>query len=189
MIKFAVYTDNEWLYPDSELGAKTKAELYAARNGDVCFQVLTDYELEQGENIEYELNANDETVDLGGREIPAVLFNATEKSLKDLGDKVDSKDREKAEEQIKELKEALEKDDIEDIKSKTEKLNETAMAFATKGDLVGGETTIFSKPSFSCTYSSNSISTLSPLKFKEFGNGLLVLYTGGKESLSPPVGP
>ena len=60
------------------------------------------------------------------------MIFATEKAIKDLGDKVDSKDKEKAEEQIKELKEALEKDDIEDIKSKCEKLNETAMALATK---------------------------------------------------------
>ena len=42
------------------------------------------------------------------------------------------KDKEKAEEEIKDLKEALEKDDLEDIKSKKEKLNETAMALATK---------------------------------------------------------
>jgi len=60
------------------------------------------------------------------------MIFATEKAIKDLGDKVDSKDKEKAEEQIKDLKEALEKDDIEDIKSKTEKLNESAMALATK---------------------------------------------------------
>ena len=60
------------------------------------------------------------------------MIFATEKAIKDLGDKVDSKDKEKAEEQIKDLKEALEKDDIDDIKSKTEKLNETAMALATK---------------------------------------------------------
>ena len=57
---------------------------------------------------------------------------ATEKAIKDLGDKIDSKDKEKAEEQIKDLKTALEKDDIDDIKSKTEKLNETVMAFASK---------------------------------------------------------
>lgn len=57
---------------------------------------------------------------------------ATEKALKDLGDKVSSEDKEKAEAEMKELKEALEKDDLEDIKSKKEKLNETAMAFATK---------------------------------------------------------
>ena len=60
------------------------------------------------------------------------LIFMTEKSIKDLGDKIDAKDKEKAEEEIKELKEALEKDNLDDIKSKKEKLNETAMAFATK---------------------------------------------------------
>ena len=60
------------------------------------------------------------------------LVFQTEKSIKDLGDKIDAKDKEKAEAEIKELKEALEKDDIEDIKSKKEKLQETAIAFATK---------------------------------------------------------
>ncbi len=56
----------------------------------------------------------------------------TEKSIKELGDKVDSKDKEKAEAEIKELKDALEKDDIEDIKTKKDKLNETAMALGAK---------------------------------------------------------
>ncbi len=56
----------------------------------------------------------------------------TEKSIKDLGDKVDSKDKEEAEALIKELKEALEKDDIEDIKAKKDKLNEKAMALGAK---------------------------------------------------------
>ena len=60
------------------------------------------------------------------------MIFATEKAIKDLGDKVDKKEKEKAEEQIKELKDALEGDDIEDIKSKQEALNETAMALATK---------------------------------------------------------
>ena len=64
-------------------------------------------------------------------EAEQIIF-ATEKAIKDLGDKVDSKDKEKAEEQIKDLKEALEKDNIDDIKAKTEKLNESAMALATK---------------------------------------------------------
>ncbi|MDD2435142.1 MAG: molecular chaperone DnaK [Bacilli bacterium] len=57
---------------------------------------------------------------------------ATEKAIKDLGDKVDAKDSEKAEKEIKELKEALETDDFDDIKTKTKTLNETAMALATK---------------------------------------------------------
>ena len=60
------------------------------------------------------------------------LVNQTEKSIKDLGDKVSSEDKEKAEAQIKELNEALSKDNIEDIKSKKEALQETAMAMATK---------------------------------------------------------
>ena len=56
----------------------------------------------------------------------------TEKSIKDLGDKISKEDREKAEAEIKELKEALEKGNIDDIKTKKEKLTETAMTFATK---------------------------------------------------------
>ena len=71
-----------------------------------------------------------EEVDLKN-EAEQMIF-ATEKAIKDLGDKVDSKDKEKAEEQIKELKEALDKNDIEDIKAKKEKLTETANALATK---------------------------------------------------------
>ncbi len=60
------------------------------------------------------------------------LVFQTEKSMKDLGDKIDSKDKEKAETQIKELKEALEKNNVDDIKTKKDALQETAMAFATK---------------------------------------------------------
>ena len=56
----------------------------------------------------------------------------TEKALKDLGDKVEEKEKTEDENKIKELKEALEKDNLEDIKTKKEKLQETAMAFATK---------------------------------------------------------
>ena len=60
------------------------------------------------------------------------MIFATEKSLKDLGDKVSSEDKEKAENKIKELREALNGDDIEAIKTKKDALSETAMAFATK---------------------------------------------------------
>ena len=60
------------------------------------------------------------------------LIFMTEKSLKDLKDKVSDDDKKKAEDEIKDLKDALEKGDIEDIKAKKDKLNETAMAFATK---------------------------------------------------------
>ncbi len=56
----------------------------------------------------------------------------TEKSIKELGDKIDKKEKSKAEDAIKDLKKALEKDDIDDIKKKTEKLNESAMALGAK---------------------------------------------------------
>ena len=56
----------------------------------------------------------------------------TEKALKDLGDKVSKKEKEEAEELIEELKKELEGDDYDEIKAKTEKLQEKAMALATK---------------------------------------------------------
>ena len=56
----------------------------------------------------------------------------TEKAIKDLGDKVDSKDKEEAEDLIKDLRKALEGDDIDEIKSLKDKLQEKAMALATK---------------------------------------------------------
>ncbi len=56
----------------------------------------------------------------------------TEKSIKDLGDKVDAKDKEEAESLIKELKDALEKDDVDEINKAKEKLSEKAMALGAK---------------------------------------------------------
>ena len=60
------------------------------------------------------------------------LVFQTEKSLKDLGDKVSDSEKSEAESLIKDLKEALEKDNLDDIKEKKEKLQEKAMALATK---------------------------------------------------------
>ena len=60
------------------------------------------------------------------------LVFQTEKSLKDLGDKVESKEKDEIESLIKDVKEALEKDNIDDIKDKKEKLQERAMALATR---------------------------------------------------------
>ena len=56
----------------------------------------------------------------------------TEKSIKDLGDKVSDEDKETAEKLVKELKEALEGEDIEDIKTKKEALQEKAMELGAK---------------------------------------------------------
>ena len=66
-------------------------------------------------------------------EADSMIF-ATEKAIKDLGDKVDAKDKEEAEKKLDELKETLkdEKATADDIKKKTESLNEIAMKLATK---------------------------------------------------------
>ena len=60
------------------------------------------------------------------------LIFATEKAIKDLGDKVDEKDKKEAEDLIAELKKELEENNIDKIKEVKEKLNEKAMALATK---------------------------------------------------------
>ena len=60
------------------------------------------------------------------------LIFQTEKAIKDLGDKVDSIEKEEAEDLIKDLKAALEKNDLDEVKEKKEKLQEKAMALATK---------------------------------------------------------
>ena len=60
------------------------------------------------------------------------LVFQTEKSIKDLGDKITDDEKKETEDLIKELKDALEKKDIEDIKTKKDKLQEKAMALATK---------------------------------------------------------
>ncbi len=60
------------------------------------------------------------------------LIFATQKSIKDLGDKVDEKDKKEAEDLIKDLEEALKKEDVEDIKAKKDKLQEKAMELGAK---------------------------------------------------------
>ncbi len=60
------------------------------------------------------------------------MIFATEKALKDLGDKVDEKDKKEAEEKIETLKKSLEGEDADEIKKNTEALNDVAMRLATK---------------------------------------------------------
>lgn len=60
------------------------------------------------------------------------MIFATEKAIKDLGDKVDKKEKEEAEKLVADLKKELEGEDAEKIKSATEKLNEKAMALGAK---------------------------------------------------------
>ena len=56
----------------------------------------------------------------------------TEKSIKDLGDKLTDDEKKTSEELISDLKKALEGNNIDEIKEKTTKLNEKAMEYATR---------------------------------------------------------
>ena len=58
------------------------------------------------------------------------LIYATEKSLKDLGDKVSGADKQKIEDAIADLKKSLESENTEDIKSKTEALKQASYKIA-----------------------------------------------------------
>ena len=57
---------------------------------------------------------------------------ATEKAIKDLGDKLTDNEKKETETLVDDLKKSLENGDTEDIKVKTKALNEKAMALATK---------------------------------------------------------
>ena len=57
---------------------------------------------------------------------------ATEKAIKDLGDKLTDDDKKETEKLIEDLKKSLEGKDIEDIKNKTKALNEKAMSLSAK---------------------------------------------------------
>jgi len=52
-INYQIFSENEWIYPDTEITAPNKASLYSARGGDVCFQVLTDRFLKDGEELSF----------------------------------------------------------------------------------------------------------------------------------------
>ncbi|MDD7416274.1 MAG: Hsp70 family protein, partial [Spirochaetales bacterium] len=58
------------------------------------------------------------------------MVYATEKSLKELGDKVSGADKQKIEDAIANLKKSLEGDNVEDIKAKTEELKQASYKIA-----------------------------------------------------------
>ena len=95
---------------------------------------LTDEEIEkmrkEAEEHAEEDKKRKEEADLVN-EAEQLVFQ-TEKSIKDLGDKITDSEKTETEDMIKELRDALDKKDIEDIKTKKDKLQEKAMALATK---------------------------------------------------------
>ncbi len=64
-MNFKVFSENTWLYPDSDLSfGKDTAELYSAKNADVCFQILTDFTLDGGEKLSANLSIDGVSVAL-----------------------------------------------------------------------------------------------------------------------------
>ena len=51
-MKYQIFSENQWVYPDSDITETGRAALYSARGADVCFQVLTDLTLSGGETIQ-----------------------------------------------------------------------------------------------------------------------------------------
>ena len=95
---------------------------------------LSDEEIERMQKEAEEHKAEDEKrkQEADTKNEAEQLVFQTEKSLKDLGDKVTDSEKTEVEGLIKDLKDALEKNDLDDIKSKKDKLQEKAMALATR---------------------------------------------------------
>lgn len=95
---------------------------------------LSDAEIEkmvdEAKNFEEEDKKRREAVEI--RNEADSLIYQTEKTLKELGDKVDKDDIDKIEMAKQELKDIMDKDDIEAIKAKTEALSEAIYAATTK---------------------------------------------------------
>ena len=95
---------------------------------------LSDEEIERMQKEAEEHKAEDEKrkQEADTKNEAEQLVFQTEKSLKDLGDKVTDSEKAEVEGLIKDLKDALEKNDLDDIKTKKDKLQEKAMALATR---------------------------------------------------------
>ena len=95
---------------------------------------LSDEEIERMQKEAEEHKAEDEKrkQEADTKNEAEQLVFQTEKSLKDLGDKVTDSEKTEVEGLIKDLKDALEKNDLDDIKAKKDKLQEKAMALATR---------------------------------------------------------
>jgi len=112
-----------------DLGTNKEQKITITSNTSLSEEEIDKMMKEAEENKEADKKRKEEA-DLKN-EAEQLVFQ-TEKSIKDLGDKIDSKEKEEAEALIKDVKDALEKNDIEEIKTKKEKLMEKAMALATK---------------------------------------------------------
>jgi molecular chaperone DnaK len=116
-------------------------------------QMIKDAEAHAGEDKKMR-----ELVD--ARNAADAMIHATEKSIKDLGDKVGADEKAKAESAIAELKEAVKGDDKDQIEAKTTALTEAASkiaekAYAQQGEAAGAEGAAASSEAESATADSS----------------------------------
>ena len=112
-----------------DLGTNKSQSITITSNTNLTDEEIEKMRKEAEEHAEEDKKRKEEADILNDAE---QLVFQTEKSIKDLGDKITDDEKSETEAMIKDLKEALEKKDIEDIKTKKEKLQEKAMALATK---------------------------------------------------------
>lgn len=53
---YQIFSENEWVYPDSKIIPSTDVKLTCAKGADVCFQILTDITLTGTEQLAFTLN-------------------------------------------------------------------------------------------------------------------------------------
>ena len=112
-----------------DLGTNKQQSITITSNTNLTDEEIEKMRKEAEEHAEEDKKRKEEADTIN--EAEQLVFQ-TEKSIKDLGDKITDSEKEEAEGLIKDLKDALEKKDIEDIKTKKDKLQEKAMALATK---------------------------------------------------------
>ena len=115
----------------------TAKDLGTNKEQSITITATTNLSEEEVERMRKEAEENKEADDKRKEEAEIKndaeqLVFQTEKAIKDLGDKADKKEVEEAEDLIKDLKKALEKGDIDEIKEEKDKLQEKAVAIASK---------------------------------------------------------
>ena len=112
-----------------DLGTGKKQSITITSNTNLSDEEVEKMRKEAEENKEADEKRKEEAE--VRNEAEQMVFQ-TEKAIKDLGDKADKKQVEEAEDLIKDLKDALENGSIDKIKEEKEKLQEKAMALASK---------------------------------------------------------
>ena len=128
-VKFDIDANGIVNVTDKDLGTNKEQKITITSNTNLSDEEIDKMVKEAEANREQD-NKRKEEAEVKN-EAEQMIFQ-TEKSMKDLGEKLDSKDKEEAESKVKTLKEALEKNDIEAIKKEKDALQETLYKLAAK---------------------------------------------------------